>query len=119
MIKCQCRCGNSVSFTKRQWQLNGHKSCGCLKRKTSKENIAMAREQLDKQVIITRNTSIKNIQRKNAKQNVSDFRCVETGMIFNSGYEVDEYFKKRVYGNILKVLKNQIKTAYGYHWEYV
>ena len=118
VIKCQCKCGNSVSFTKKQWW-NGRKSCGCLKDKTSRENLNIARKQLDKEVITTRNVSIKNAQRKNAKQNTSKFMCVETGMVFNSGYEVDEYFGKRVYSNILKVLKNQIKTAYGYHWEYI
>ena len=116
-VICKCRCGNKVVLTKRKWQAN-IMSCGCLKVNQSKKNLDLARNNINKNTINKRNIGIRTSHRQLAENNSRNFKCIEKNMIFHSGYEVNDYFGKRVYSNILKALKNEIKTAYGYHWEY-
>ena len=116
-VICKCRCGNKVVLTKRKWQAN-IMSCGCLKTNQSKKNLDLARNNINKNTINKRNIGIRTSHRQLAENNSRNFKCIEKNMIFHSGYEVNDYFGKRVYSNILKALKNEIKTAYGYHWEY-
>lgn len=44
-------------------------------------------------------------------------RCIETGEIFDSAYEVEKKYH-RSYTNLGRAIKNNKKFA-GYHWEYV
>ena len=117
MLKLACECGNTIEVSKREWQTKVRKSCGCLFKELGIKTIEKAREKITEDVILKRNESIKYSLRKNSC--VKPFICVETNKIYNTGYEVNDDFKKEVYPNIIKALKGKIKSAYGFHWKYI
>lgn len=55
---------------------------------------------------------------KVAKANSKPVLCVETGKIYQSLNEIGRIFGYGV-GNIWSCCKGKLKSAYGYHWQYV
>lgn len=66
----------------------------------------------------TYGTRIERIVKTRLNRHAKPVRCVETGIIYPS-----VSFIQRTFGynqaNIASVCKGKLKTAYGYHWEYI
>lgn len=58
-------------------------------------------------------------KKANFKRTTKKVRCVETGIIYNSLKEVNDFFNKPKSTTLVKHLKGHRKMAFGYTWEYV
>lgn len=65
----------------------------------------------------SRGIDYKALPKNHGKKGCKKILMVETGMIFNSMKEIDDYFNKQVHGNIRRCLNGMTKKAYGYTWK--
>lgn len=65
------------------------------------------------------NTNYGTCIERRSKKRCKMVRCIETGIVYNSIKEAGKNFTNQTVNHIGAVCLGKLKTAYGYHWEYV
>lgn len=59
----------------------------------------------------------KTLPKSHGKKKHKKILMIETGIVFSSMKEIDEYFNKQAHGNVRRCLNGTTEKAYGYTWK--